>query len=160
MRIIRIAPLLLLFAATATLAADQAAPPATTQPTLQFKIDGKQPGDKTRAELIRLGLELLRTSNFNTVNDPQLLRQSVPVIQDHYRHAAAGDYVLIRYDHPITLKTVGGDVTVYDIFIGLARPDYVSSLFTIDDQCRVVAHEKYSGGVAIEFKKLAAMNGN
>ncbi len=157
MRIFKITPLVLILMTSATLSGGDDVPPV---PTIQFHIAGKQPDESTKAAVLQLGLAFLKSSNFNTVNDPQLLGQSVPVIHDHYRSAVTSDYVLIRYDHPITVKTMGGDVTVYDIVIGLARPEYASSLFTVDDQGRVVAHEKYSGGLAIEIKKAVSRNAN
>jgi hypothetical protein len=67
---------------------------------------------------------------------------------------------------PQTIKTVGGEVIVREIVIGLNRPDsvaivegvsyadYASSLFTIDDEGRVVVHAKYSGLLCIDLMKL------
>jgi len=37
---------------------------------------------------------------------------------------------------------------------GVTYADYASSLFTIDDEGRVVVHEKYSGLTCIELMKL------
>jgi len=53
------------------------------------------------------------------------------------------------------VRTAGGEVTVFEIVIGLAHPDYVDAVFTIDDHGRVVAHEKYSGRRAVELRKAA-----
>ena len=65
----------------------------------------------------------------------------------------AGDCLVITYDHPIKVHTVGGDVSAFEIVIGLNRPDYADDLFTIDDLGRVVGHGKYSGGIGIELRK-------
>ena len=51
--------------------------------------------------------------------------------------------------------TVGGEVSVFEIVIGLAHPDSADALFTVDDDGRVVAHEKYSGRTAMELRKAA-----
>ena len=52
------------------------------------------------------------------------------------------------------LKSVGGDVSVVEIVIGLGR-DQADALFTIDESNRVVAHGKYSGKVAVELRRTA-----
>jgi len=106
--------------------------------------------------LRRLGVELLRSSNFNTTAHRAILNQSIPAIQDRYRQVVAGDCLIITYDHPVTMQTVGGDVSVFEIVIGLGRPDYADALFTIDNDGRVVAHGKYSGPIAIELRKAVS----
>ncbi len=108
--------------------------------------------------LKELGVELLKSSNFNTAAHPGILKQSVPSIQDRYRRVVAGDCLIITYDHPVKVPTVGGEVSVFEIVIGLAQPDYINALFTIDDHGRVVAHEKYSGRLAMELRKAAEVS--
>ena len=51
------------------------------------------------------------------------------------------------------MRTVGGEVSVFEIVIGLAHPDSADALFTIDCGGRVVAHEKYSGRTAVELRR-------
>ncbi len=69
-------------------------------------------------------------------------------IQQHYRQTVAGEYLVITYDSPVVIHTIGGDVTVVEIVVGLNRKDDIpSALFTIDAEGRIVAHEKYAGGV-------------
>ncbi len=114
-----------------------------------------KPTESTQDTLRELGVELLKSSNFNTAAHPGILKQSVPTIQDRYGRVVAGDCLIITYDHPVKLRTVGGEVSVSEIVIGLAHPDYVDALFTIDDHGRVVAHEKYSGRIAMELRKAA-----
>ena len=101
-------------------------------------------------------LELLETSNFN----------SLALVHEEYRQTVAGKYLLISLKEAQRIRTVGGEVIVKEIVIGLNRPDsiatvggvsyteYASSLFTIDDEGRVVAHAKYSGSMCIELTKL------
>src|SRR2546425_10945706 len=106
--------------------------------------------------LRKLGMDLLRSSNFNTTAHRAILNQSIPAIQDRYRQVVAGDCLIITYDHPVTMQTVGGDVSVFEIVIGLGRPDYADALFTIDNDGRVVAHGKYGGRIAIELRKAVS----
>lgn len=105
--------------------------------------------------LRKLGVELLKSSNFNTAANPGILNQNVPTIQDRYRRVVAGDCLIITYDHPVKVRTAGGEVSVFEIVIGLSQPEYADAVFTIDDHGRVVAHEKYSGRVAMELRKPA-----
>jgi hypothetical protein len=68
----------------------------------------------------------------------------------------AGNCLIITYNSPVKVRTVGGEVSVLEIVIGLARPDSAEGLFTIDHGGRIVAHEKYSGRIAMELRKAAA----
>ena len=109
-------------------------------------------------------VELLETSNFNSRTSS--LDWSISKIHDQYRETVAGKYLLVSLNEPRRIKTVGGEVIVREIVIGLNRPDsiatvggvsyadYASSLFTIDDEGRVVVHAKYSGLMCIELMKL------
>ena len=109
-------------------------------------------------------MELLETSNFNSRTSG--LDWSISKIHEEYRQTVAGKYLLVSLIEPQRIKTVGGEVIVREIVIGLNRPDcvaivegvsyadYASSLFTIDDEGRVVVHAKYSGLMCIELMKL------
>jgi hypothetical protein len=109
-------------------------------------------------------LELLETSNFNSRTSG--LDWSISKIHEQYRQTVAVKYLLVSLIEPRRIKTVGGEVIVREIVIGLNRPDsiatvggvsyadYASSLFTIDDEGRVVVHAKYSGPMCIELMKL------
>ena len=114
---------------------------------------GSKPTKAAEDTFRKLGVELLKSSNFNTAAHPGILKQSVPAIQDRYRRIVAGDCLVITYDSPVKVRTVGGEVSVFEIVIGLAHPDSADALFTIDDEGRVVAHEKYSGRIAMELRK-------
>ena len=116
---------------------------------------GSKPTKAAEDTLRKLGVELLKSSNFNTAAHPGILKQSVPAIQDRYRRVVAGDCLVITYDSPVKVRTVGGEVSVFEIVIGLAHPDSADALFTIDDGGRIVAHEKYSGRIAMELRKAA-----
>lgn len=109
-------------------------------------------------------LELLETSNFNSRTG--YLDVSIAKAQEEYRQTVSGKYLLISLKEPQKIKTIGGEVIVREIVIGLNRPDsiaivggvnyaeYASSLFTIDEEGRVVVHAKYSGPLCIELMKL------
>ena len=109
-------------------------------------------------------LELLETSNFNS--RAGVLDWNISKFHEQYRQTVAGKYLLISLKEAQRIRTVGGEVIVKEIVIGLNRPDsiatvggvsyteYASSLFTIDDEGRVVAHAKYSGSMCIELTKL------
>src|SRR3989442_4711293 len=107
-------------------------------------------------DLRRLAAELVRSSNFNTTAHRAILNQSIPAIQNRYRQVVAGDCLIITYDRPVTMHTVGGEVSVFEIVIGLGRPDYADALFTIDNDGRVVGHGEYSGGIGIELRKAVS----
>jgi len=109
-----------------------------------FRSGEKELTVEAKTKLATWSVELLKTANFNTANQPKILKQSVSDIQKHYRKTVRGDYLDVAYDHAITIKTSGGNVSVAEIIIGLNRPDDVNSaLFTVDSDGRVVAHEMY-----------------
>lgn len=92
-------------------------------------------------------LQLLETSNFNSRNSPASSwpGYGVTETQETYRQAVSGKYLLISFKEPRKVNTLGGEVSVKEIVIGLRRRDIASSLHTIDDEGRVVSHGKYSG---------------
>jgi hypothetical protein len=106
---------------------------------------------KALADIRSLALRLLETSNFNSEQHRDLLKASPGSTHAAYRAAIAGRYLVASFDTPQRIKTIGGDVDVLEIVIGLNRPDYVDSLFSIDSAGRVIAHQKYSGTDAIEL---------
>ena len=102
-------------------------------------------------------IEVLESSNFNS-RAPRW-QWNISKLHQDYRETVAGKYLLISFPAPQKMKTVGGEISVREILIGLNRSDYASSLFTIDDEGRIVGHGKYSGGLCIELlqvvKKIA-----
>lgn len=97
-------------------------------------------------------VELLESSNFNS-HAPRW-SWNVSEVLEGYRKTVSGKYLLVSFREPRKLKTLGGEVIVREIVIGLNRPDLASSLYTIDDEERIVAHTKYSGPLCVEFLKL------
>ena len=128
---------------------------------------GKQPplSQEQVQTLHAKALELLETSNFNS--RASLSHKSISEVHEEYRQTVAGRYLLVSLKGPQKIKTDGGEVIVREIVIGLNRPnniaivggvsyaEYASSLFTIDDEGRVIVHAKYSGPMCIELMKLA-----
>ena len=117
--------------------------------------DPIQPGRRAESALEDLAGALLASSSLNSADEPDALGQSVPAIQARYRQVVAGNCLILTYASPVTIETMGGDVSVHEIVIGLARPDQADALFTIDAAGRVVAHEKYSGAIAVELRRAA-----
>lgn len=97
-------------------------------------------------------VELLESSQFNSL-DPagDWDRQKV---EEEYRQAMSRKYLAVTFHRPQKVATMGGEISVRQIVIGLNRPDYASSLHTVDDQARIVGHGKYSGPLCVEFLKL------
>ena len=115
---------------------------------------GPQPTGSSADELRKLAVELVQSSNFNTAAHPKILNLSASAIQDQYRRAVAGDCLIITFSSPMRMRTVGGEVSLVEIVIGLGR-EQADALFTIDETARVVVHGKYSGKVAVELRKTA-----
>jgi hypothetical protein len=106
-------------------------------------------------DLGKLAAALVESSNFNSYQRPELVG-SIPEVHDRYRQAAAGTNLVVSYAEPVQFETVGGTLWVLEIVIGLGSPERVDALFTIDNAGRVVAHEKYSGTLAVELRQAAA----
>ena len=140
-----LAALLVLLAVSTSDAADAVA-------TLRLQGQSR-PADATVRDL---AVELVKSSNFNTVAHASVLKQSVPALQARYRRVVAGDCLVVTYPSPVKIRTVGGEVTVFEIVVSLEREDRTSELFTIDAQGRVVGHGKYSGGIAIDLRRAVS----
>jgi hypothetical protein len=145
-----------MFALALVLGVSARGAPASATSTVTLHHHGQVNVAGASADTLRnLALKFLESSNFNTVAHTRILGQSVPAVQERYRRAVAGDCLVITYDHPIKVHTVGGDVSAFEIVIGLNRPEYADDLFTIDELGRVVGHGKYSGGIGIELRRAA-----
>jgi hypothetical protein len=100
---------------------------------------------EVKARVADWAAKFLESANFSTANQPDILQQSVGEIAERYRKEVRGDFLVVSYARARTVKTVGGEVQVLEIVVGLNRQDeYASALFTIDREARVVAHEKYA----------------
>jgi hypothetical protein len=129
--------------------------------SVALRLHGHDSAAVTNADALReLGAELVKSSSFNTDAHPGILRQTASEIDAHYRQVLAGDCLIITYDRPVGVRTVGGDLSVSKIVIGLAHPEYADALFTLDSTGRVVAHEKYSGRTAVEVRRAVDSAGS
>ena len=97
-------------------------------------------------------VELLKSSNFNSGN-PAARPQHMDIsdVQEDYRLEVSGKYLLISFTEPHNIKTVGGEVSVREIVVGLNENFGRNELFTIDDEGRVVSHAKYSGAILVKL---------
>jgi hypothetical protein len=110
-----------------------------------------QVSERQQTALQSATLRLLRSSNFNSERHRDILNATPRQTQAAYRKTLTGRYLVVSFETPQRFATVGGDVVVLEIVVGLNRPDYADSLFTIDAEGRVVVHGKYSGGLCIEL---------
>ncbi|MEI2727095.1 MAG: hypothetical protein V9H26_27455 [Verrucomicrobiota bacterium] len=107
-------------------------------------------------------VQLVETSNFNSRNAPgnSWAGFGVSGTHDAYSKVVSGSYLLIAFSETRKIKTLGGELSVKEIIIGLNRSDIASSLHTIDDQGRVIGHGKYAGPLCSmlmdEVKKVAS----
>jgi hypothetical protein len=106
-------------------------------------------------------VDLLESSNFNSSNPasrPQGMDASG--VHEDYQAAISGKYLLISFKEPQKVKTVGGEVSVKKIVIGLNENFGRNELFTIDDKGLVVSHAKYDGSIFLKLlqsvKKIAS----
>lgn len=121
-------------------------------PSIELRYPGEQNlGEKQQAALRSATLRLLATSNFNSEQHRDRLKATPAQIHSAYRKTVAGRYLVVSFDTPQRIRTVGGNLVVLEIVVGLNRPDRADSLFTIDAQGRVVLHGKYAGGMCIEL---------
>jgi hypothetical protein len=134
------------------LAAQVAAAQSTV--TVPLNLPAATATPRPAAELGKLAAQLVESSNFSSYHQPQMVG-SIPEVQQRYRQTAAGNNLVLTYAEPVKFNTEGGELWVLEIVIGLASPDRVDALFTIDNAGRVVAHEKYSGALAVELRQAA-----
>jgi hypothetical protein len=120
---------------------------------LSLQYEGATPSspDDYR-KLYELALKIAESSQFNSRKP--LWTWDLAETLAQYRRAVDGRYLLISYASPRILKTMGGDITVKEIIIGLNNSQYASSLHTVDDEGRIVGHAKYSGDLCLKLYQL------
>ena len=148
MKAVRAVALAVAFASGAVAAANALAPAR-----VELRYGAKAaPSQEAAQRLHAKAVELLESSQFNSRN-PRWKRDP-PKILDEYRQALSGKHFVVTYPQPQRVTTMGGEIGVRQIVIGLNRPDYANSLHTVDDEGRIVGHAKYSGPLCVEFLKL------
>jgi hypothetical protein len=106
----------------------------------EMKLDAGQ-----KQSVQKWAIEVLKSANFNTLAHAEVLKQSVTDVQEHYRAAVRGNFVVVTFDRPTKVETVGGEMTAIEIVVGLNRDDaYPSGVFTVGKEGSVVAFEKYA----------------
>jgi len=126
-------------------------PPVPRTVLLQYGTRIPLSEEATQTLYLR-AVELLESSQFNSLNPSwDWERQK---IEEEYRQAMSGKYLAVTFPRSQKVTTMGGEISVRQIVIGLNRPDYASSLHTVDEDARVVGHGKYSGPLCVEFLKL------
>jgi hypothetical protein len=139
---------LLLISLTCIANADTNQPAATNGFTLTLRYGEERAlSQEVVQPLYSKAVELLESSNFNS-RAPRWEWNMSEILEVH-RKTVSGKYLLVSFKEPRKIKTVGGEITVREIIIGLNRTDYASSLFTIDDEGRIVGHAKYSGPLCV-----------
>jgi hypothetical protein len=131
---------------------------ALAQSTVSIPLNLPDPSGPARAGadgIADLAVALVGSSSFNSAAHPDVLKQTVPDVQARYRQVVADTCLVLSYQTPVTIETMGGDVRVFEIVIGLGHTDRADAVFTIDESGRVVAHEKYSGYLAAKLREAA-----
>ncbi|MEJ1966980.1 MAG: hypothetical protein WDO56_37755 [Gammaproteobacteria bacterium] len=145
MKIASVFCVLLLGASLAVAAAD-------TETDVELHWPGKAlTTPAARDDVLQIALRVLQSSNFHSGPDDAQRNFRAAEVQAHYRKEVAGRYLLVSYPTVQSMHTVGGQVRVREIVIGLNRDDSANSLFTIDDSGRIVEHARFSGAVCIEL---------
>ena len=129
--------------------------PATTTNDYALTLQYGKAAAHTQEKLQPLyskAVTLLESSNFNS--RAPLWEWNISEILEGHRKTVSGRYFLVSFKEPRKIKTVGGEVRVREIVIGLNGREYASPLYTIDDEGRIVGHTKYSGPFCVEFLTL------
>ncbi len=119
---------------------------------VRLQYGGERQLDQATTQLLSsLTLELVGTSQFNSVAHQALLNSSVREVHRRYRATVGGNYLLTSFEEPRAIETRGGKITMVEVVIGLNHRHYADSIFTIDDEGRVVEHAKYQGSKCVEL---------
>jgi hypothetical protein len=107
-------------------------------------------------------VELVKTSNFNSSQSATHAMQGwdISQVEKNYQQTTSTNstYLLVSFKEPRNVKTVGGEINVQKIIIGL-NPEYWQlyggpTLFTKDGETRLAMHGKYSGPMCVELLKF------
>ena len=97
-------------------------------------------------------VELLESSNFNS--SAPLWEWNVSEILEGYRKAVSGKHLLVSFEGPQAITTIGGEVSVRKIVIGLNRPDYGCTLYTVNDRVGIIGYTQHSALLGNELFDL------
>lgn len=110
-------------------------------------------GEDDARKIFDKSIEIIQSSNFNS-SAPKW-EWDAAKINLEYGRAVSGRHVLVSFGKPETIKTIGGDIVVRELVIGLNGSQYASSVHTIDDHGKVVGHAKYLGQLCVDIQELA-----
>jgi hypothetical protein len=130
-------------------------------PTVRLLAGDKQVGltEVVQARLCQQVTALVKSSNFHSGPGDKYHVFTFSGVQQDYRDAVAtGEYLLVILSPPQKIGTVGGEVTVAEIVVGLRGPGGRNSVFTIDQSGTIISHAKYAGEVYVELKKTVAQS--
>lgn len=121
--------------------------------SLSLQYEGAAPSspDEYR-QLYDLAVAIVQSSNDNSRHP--LWNWDLAEILSGYRRAVDGRYLVVTYATPRKINTIGGELIVKEILIGLNGSQYASSLHTVDDEGRVVGHAMYAGELCIKMLQM------
>jgi len=109
-------------------------------------------GQDDSRKLFEKSIEILQSSNFNS-SSPRWEWDEVKINLE-YGRAVSGMHVLVTFNKPERVKTMGGYISARELIIGLNGSQYASSVHTIDGDGKVIGHAKYLGQLCIEILEL------
>jgi hypothetical protein len=128
-------------------------PSANAEYAISLQYEGAAPASAYDfLQLYDLAVAIVESSNGNSRHP--LWNWDLADILAGYRRAVDGRYLVITYATPRMMTTIGGDLMVKEIVIGLNGSQYASSLHTVDDEGRVVGHAMYSGELCVKLLQL------
>ena len=128
-------------------------PAADPEYVLSLQYEGAAPTSPVEyRQLYELALAIVQSSNDNSRH--LSWNWDLAEILGGYRRAVDGRYLVITYANPRSIRTIGGELMVKEIVIGLNWSQYASSLHTVDDEGRVVGHAMYSGELCVKMLQL------
>jgi hypothetical protein len=107
--------------------------------------------EATCQQLSRQAVRLVESSNFHSGPGDQYHLFKLSRVQSNYRREVAGRYLVVSYAKPQKLKSLGGEITVTEVVVALNRDDFASGLYTIDEDGRIIGHDKYAGELCIQI---------
>lgn len=106
-------------------------------------------GQDDSRKLFMKSIEILRSSNFNS-SSPRWQWDEAKLNLE-YGRSVSGKHVLVTFNEPRKIKTIGGDVAARELIIGLNGAEVAGPVHTIDADGKVVGHAKTLGQLCIEL---------
>ena len=110
-------------------------------------------GEDESRKLFEKAMEILQSSNFNSSNP--LWKWDEAKMNVEYGRAVSGRHVLVIFDKPEKIKTLGGLIDARELVIGLNGSQVASPVYTVDSAGKIIEHAKYLGQLCIEMMELA-----